>query len=85
MSENNTNKMKFVNNSIISHIRYKIYIWMRKYPMIVERLFGINQRYIVMRLNILESMVIYLYNLETIRKRFFKLADWSEEKNYRTR
>jgi hypothetical protein len=57
MSENNT-KAKYINNSFIWHIRYKFYIWSRKYPIIIERLLGINQRYVLMRLNFLESQVI---------------------------
>lgn len=62
MSENNSisNKSRLINNSIFSHMRYKVYIWYRKFPLIIERLLGINQRYILMRLNVLESMVIQI-------------------------
>jgi hypothetical protein len=65
MSENNT-KAKYINNSLIWHIRYKVYIWYRKFPLIIERLLGINQRYILMRLNYLESQV-KINNIETTR------------------
>ena len=58
-------KSRFINDSIVAHIRYKLYIWYRKFPLIIERLFKINQRYILMRLNCLECMVSIYYK-ETI-------------------
>jgi hypothetical protein len=56
MSEN-YKKSKYINDSIIWHIQYKLYIWYRKAPLILERLFGISQRYVLMRSNFLETQV----------------------------
>jgi hypothetical protein len=50
-------KARFINNSFFQHIRYKIYIWTKKFPLILERLFKIDQKYPLMSLNYLASMV----------------------------
>lgn len=55
---NPINKKLWLNNSLSDHIYTKIQIWHQKWPLIIQKIFGIDMRYPILMLSLGHLSVI---------------------------
>jgi hypothetical protein len=56
---------RLINNSLLYHILYKLWIWSKKYPIILSYYLGIDQRYTLTKLSssyaLVKKLIFIIY------------------------